>query len=339
MIIAGDIGGTKTHLALFSVDGESYEYHCLGTYPSQEYSDLRTIVLQFINDHKIKKISYACFAVAGPVQKEIVKATNLPWVIDANVLSIACHIPHVYLLNDLEANAYAIDILDEKKIFSLHLGEDKGNRAVCSPGTGLGEAGLYWDGFTHHPFACEGGHTELGPRNELELELVRFLIARFGHSSYERVLSGPGIHNLYNFFKEVKHLEEPKWLQDLMNEGEDPSAVISQMGLEGKSEICTKTLDLFCSLLGAETGNLALKIMATGGVYLGGGIPPKIFNKLKEPCFIQSFIDKGRFKSFLEKIPIKLILDNKAALRGSARYCRLQIDRKESSMQLPIRER
>lgn len=327
MLIAGDIGGTKTNLALFDLEGESFEFSDLSRYPSGDYPNLRDIVLKFIEKTKPKKpIQAACFAIAGPVTGNVCHATNLPWVIDATVLAEAIGIPKVYLINDLVGNAWALDILGDAGHTTIYSGKDPmdGNRAVISPGTGLGEAGLYWDGKRHHPFASEGGHCEFGPRNEVQLDFSRYLVQRFGHASYERILSGPGFVNIYNFFLDVLNREEEAIVKERLQK-EDTAKVITEHALDGSSELCHDVLDLFVSILGSEASNCVLKYMAFGGIYLGGGIPPKILPKLREDSFLKGFFDKGRFKSLLEKVPIHVILDDKAALRGSANYCRSQI--------------
>jgi len=329
MIISGDIGGTKTNLALFKDQEGQYVSIYAATFKSQDYPNLVSIVSEFYEQCKqhidVAQIEAAAFAIAGPVEGDICRATNLPWIVEAKNLAKALHIEQVYLLNDLEANAYALEILPEKSLLALYKPKGKalGNRAVISPGTGLGEAGLYFDGVRHHPFACEGGHCEFGPRNALEIQLSQYLIKTFGHPSYERILSGPGIHNLYIFFRDVVKLEEPKWLADEMTQ-KDPSYVISEHALEGDVEICTKTLDLFVAIFGSEASNCVLKFMATGGLYIGGGISPKILPKLQEAAFLEGFFDKGRFRGIMEKVPITLVIDDKAALLGACHYCRLQ---------------
>lgn len=324
MIIAGDIGGTKTNLALFEEEEGNYDFSHLQTFPSQSYPNLKTIVKEFIQACKSPSTSQtACFAIAGPVVNGVCKTTNLPWVVDTAELSKALNIPHVFLINDLEANAYAIEILPKEKLLTLYPGKGSkiGNRAVVSPGTGLGEAGLYWDGKRHRPFACEGGHCEFGPRDELQIDLCRFLYQKFGHASYERVLSGPGLHNIYLFYEEVMGRHEPDWLATEIQK-EDPSKVITQNALNQKSELCMDALNLFVSILGSEAGNCVLKFMATGGIYLGGGIPPKILPALQEKLFFEGFVDKGRFRPLLEEVPVHVILDDKASLKGAAHYCR-----------------
>ncbi|NGX60981.1 MAG: Glucokinase [Chlamydiae bacterium] len=323
-LLAGDIGGTKTNLALFEEKEGDYTFSEFKSYPSQEYPDLKTIVEEYLISLSSPPIQKACFAIAGPVQEEVCRATNLPWVVDTKVLVSTLHIPHVFLLNDLEANAWALEILPEESLLEIYPGKKRGgNRGVVSPGTGLGEAGLYWDGERHHPFACEGGHCEFGPRDELQLQLSRYLQNRFGHASYERILSGPGLHTLYEFLRDTGKYPEPVWLKEALGE-DDPSKEITIHALNKTSELCVHALDLFANILGSEAGNCALKFMATGGIYLGGGIPPKILPKLREPTFSEGFVDKGRFRDLLEQIPVWVILDEKAALKGAAHFVRVK---------------
>lgn len=326
MILAGDIGGTKTNLAIFDEKEGSYAFQHLMTFPSQNYPDLRSIVIEYMNSCGHSNFQYACFAIAGPVKEGVCKATNLPWIVDSNALSRALKIPNVYLLNDLEANAYAIDILDNENLMELYPGKGNflANRAVVSPGTGLGEAGLYWDGKVHRPFPTEGGHCDFGPRGEVQIDLCRYIYRKFGHASYERVLSGPGLHNIFLFFVEEMGRDVPSWLHDEL-QSDDPAKVITINAFNGKSEVCLDSLRLFAAILGAEASNSVLKFMALGGVYLGGGIPPKILPVLKDPIFYEGFIDKGRFRELLEEVPIKVILDDKASLKGSAHFCRAQL--------------
>jgi glucokinase len=325
VIIAGDIGGTKTNLALFS-EKEGYDPIHFATYPSKNYPDLYTVVSEFISSFKNPyKIEKACFAIAGPIVENVCKTTNLPWIVDGFALSEKLNIPTVYLLNDLEANTWAMDILPAVSLVQLYEGRKPhiGNRAVVSPGTGLGEAATYWDGTRHNPFASEGGHCEFGPRNPLQMDLCRYLYERFGHVSYERILSGPGLYNVYQFYKEILKRPEPSWLAEELKQG-DPARRITQHALAQKAEICVETLNLFVSILGAEAANCALKFMARGGVYLGGGIPPKILPKLKEPFFLEGFFDKGRFRELLERISVQVIIDDKASLKGAAHFCRVE---------------
>lgn len=324
MILAGDIGGTKTNLAVFDADSEQLAMMAEKKFDSQAYVRLEEIVSAFLEMHKLP-VDQACFGIAGPVKEERCVATNLPWEIDARDLEQQFGFKSVKLLNDLEANAYGIAVLaaDDFMILNQGIRNPIGNAAIIAAGTGLGEAGFYWNGRQHHPFACEGGHTDFAPRNELEAELLRFLLKRHKSVSYERVLSGPGLYTIYQFLRDTKRGDEPDWLAEEL-QYKDPSAVISQAALEKRVDLCTRTLELFVSLYGAETGNLALKIMATGGMYIGGGIAPKIIPKLRDGTFMRAFTAKGRMKPLLEAIPVRVILNDQTALLGAAHYVRLQ---------------
>lgn len=326
MILAGDIGGTNTRLAYFETDEAGLTLIEEEIFPSQNYKNLDEIVKIFLTKHNLP-IKRACFGIAGPVKKDCVRTPNLPWIVDGNRIAQRLHLGAVGLINDLEANAFGIGSLGAKDFLTLNEGvsDPGGNAAIISAGTGLGEAGLYWDGTQHHPFASEGGHADFAPRNNVEMELLRFLVKQFVHVSYERVLSGPGLLNIYHFFHLKRKRKAPAWIKDAM-EQRDPSAVISEAAIKGTCEICVQTLDLFVSIFGAEAGNLALKVMARGGIYVGGGIAPKIVPKLKDLMFLHSFKDKGRMKPFLEEIPVRVILNDKAALLGAARYAALQED-------------
>ena len=231
----------------------------------------------------------------------------------------------VGLLNDLEAHAYGIALLAPEDFMTLNQGaaDASGNAAVIAAGTGLGEAGLYWNGQQHLPFAGEGGHTSFAPSDPLQIELLRFLSQEFGHVSWERVLSGPGLYNIYRFLRDTGRGEEPDWLTEKMQQ-HDPSAVISQTALADTSVLCRQALDLFVVLYGAEAGNMALKLMATAGVYVGGGIAPKIIQKLTDSTFMEAFVAKGRLKPLLQAIPVRIIMNDKVALLGAARFATLQ---------------
>lgn len=319
MIIAGDIGGTKTNLALFDKGG----LHHLKSYPSQSYSSLNDIVEEYLHELGDERnlITVGCFAIAGPVIDGVCYATNLPWIIEAKTLSQNCHIPEVFLLNDLEANAYSIEILPQESLVVLHQGGEmnRGNRAMVSPGTGLGEAGLFFDGMHYRPFPTEGGHCDFAPVNELQVELYQYLTKKYEHVSYERILAGPGFINLFNFFVEKMGRKVPVWLLDEMRE-KNHAAVITTNALNGKSALCEEILDLFMEVFGQELGNVALKFMTFGGLYIGGGISPKIADEFKNESFMRGFLNKGRFRPLLEKIPITLVLDDKASLMGAAFY-------------------
>ena len=319
MILAGDVGGTSTRLGFFTIEDLRLNLVLEKGYPSRQHKSLDEIVVEFVSHHKLA-IEYACFGIAGPVQHGRVETPNLPWVVDQKTVANKLQIESAWLINDLLANTYGILMLKGKDFAVLNAGSPDavGNSAVISAGTGLGEAGAYWDGKQYHPFACEGGHADFSPRNELEIDLLRYLFKTFGHASWERVVSGPGLHNIFDFLRDTGRGEAPDWLTAEMKE-KDPSAVISQAALEGKSELCVQALDLFISCFGAEAGNLALKFLATGGVFIGGGIAPKIIQKLSRSTFMDAFADKGRFKHLLQDIPVRVILNDKTALLGAAR--------------------
>jgi glucokinase len=319
MILAGDVGGTNARLAFFDVVDGELRLASSSVYPSREYRSLDEIVLQFIATTKIMP-EKACFGVAGPVRAGRVETSNLPWVIESERLASELKIRSAVLINDLEANAWGIPVLEPDDVACLNQVKTPpvGNQAVIAAGTGLGEAGMYWDGSRHQVFAGEGGHVEFAPRNELEIDLLRYLMTRFGHVSTERVLSGPGLVNIFRFLRDTGHGTEPKWLTEQMQES-DPAAAISRAAMEGSCALCAQSLDMFVSIYGAEAGNLALKTMATGGVFLGGGIAPKILAKLTGPLFMHAFFDKGRMQSLLEAIPVKVIKNDRLALLGAAR--------------------
>ncbi len=319
MILAGDIGGTSSRLACFEVQNGRLLLVTERTYPSRQYQGLDEIALAFASAQP-GKLQSACFGIAGPVRNGRVATPNLAWVVDAQALARELNLPTVTLINDLEANAHGIAALEPEDLVTLNSGapDAQGNAAVISVGTGLGEAGLFWDGKAHHPFACEGGHVDFAPRSDLEIELLRHLHAKFEHVSWERVLSGPGLYTIYQFLRDTGRGKEPASLaQELQTQ--DPSAVISKAGLAGRHELCIKALDLFVSFYGAEAGNLALKVMATGGVYLGGGIAPKILQKLQGPAFMAAFTAKGRMRPLTEAMPVRVILKETTALLGAAR--------------------
>lgn len=318
MILAGDIGGTNTRLALLEMEGKWPRVVEGETFATHGHKTLDEIVQKFLEAHG-GTIRRACFGIAGPVRNRQSQPSNLPWVVDADRLATLFGFDTVTLVNDLEANALGLGALEPKDFAVLNEGsaDAEGNGAIISAGTGLGEAGLHFEGKLRRPFASEGGHADFAPRNELEIELLRHLLGQFEHVSYERVLSGPGLLNIYTFLRDTGRGDEPVWLADEMR-GSDPSAVITRAALAGKSELCMKALDLFVSIYGAEAGNLALKVKATAGVFVGGGIAPRIIAKLKGPVFKDAFTSKGRMKPFLEAIPVRVILNDSAALLGAA---------------------
>jgi glucokinase len=319
MILAGDIGGTNTRLAFFDVQEGKFRLASASIFPSRDYRTLDEIAVKFVATTGIKP-QMACFGIAGPVRGGRVVASNLPWIIEAQKLGDEIHVSHAVLINDLEASAWGVPAMEREDLIVLNPGasDASGNQAVIAAGTGLGEAGMYWDGVQHHVFACEGGHTDFAPRDDLQVELFQYLRAKFGRVSYERVLSGPGLVNIYNFLTETGRGTPSRSLAEDMQQS-DPAAVISRAALKGDCRVAEQALDLFVSVYGAEAGNLALKAMATGGVFIAGGIAPKILPKLTEPPFMKAFLDKGRMRPVLEATPVKIITNDQLNLLGAAR--------------------
>jgi len=325
MILAGEIGATRARLAAFQTEGNKLQCAVEKTYKSQEHRGLSEIMSAFVRTEGIP-VHSACFGVAGPVRAGRSKISNLEWTIDSGELASQLKLPSVGLINDLEAYAYGVDALESKDFVTLSEGAEdaEGNRAVISARTGLGVAGLFWDGFRHHPFACEGGHADFAPKNDVEIELAQYLRKKFEHVSCERILSGPGIKNIYDFLRDSKKADEPAWLGKQMSEAKDPPALISQLALERKAEICEQTLSVFVSVYGSETGNCALNFMATGGVFIGGSIAAKIIPKMQDLVFMKSFLDKGRMRSLLSDMPVKIIVNDDAGIIGAARHTLIQ---------------
>jgi glucokinase len=325
MILAAEIGATRTRLAAFELEGSRLQRVTEKIYMSSDHGGLPEIMRDFIMTEGVP-VQSACFGVAGPVRNGVSKISNLPWTIDSGELARQLKLNSVGLINDLEAYAYGIDALESKDFVTLSEGSEDagGNRAVISARTGLGVAGLYWDGYRHHPFACEGGHADFAPRNDLELELLRYLQKKHGRISCERILSGPGIKNIYDFLKDSGRAEEPAWLREQIEGAHDPPALISQLALEQKADICDQSLTIFVGVYGAETGNCALNFMSTGGIFIGGSIAAKIVPKMKSPLFLESFLDKGRMKPLLEAMPVRIVLNDDSGLIGAARYSLIQ---------------
>ena len=319
MILAGDIGGTHARLAFFDASNGRLKLVSEAVFHSREYPGLEQIVSTFVRQGSAP-VDAACFGVAGPVRNGRAQISNLPWAVESTRLAGELNVGPTFLINDLEATAWGIGALQAVDLITLNPGSSDpcGNRAVIAAGTGLGQAGMYWDGSQHRAFACEGGHTDFGPRGDLQIELLRFLAAKFDRVSYERVLSGPGLVNIYQFLRDTGRGQEPKWLAENMASG-DPAAAISKAALEGKSSLCEQALDIFVSIYGAETGNLALKILATGGVFLTGGIAPKILPKLTGTTFLDAFLDKGRMRPLMQSMPVQVIVNENTGLLGAAR--------------------
>jgi glucokinase len=345
MILAGDIGGTKTNLALFEWKTERVEPMRLVTFHSTDYTSLEEMLAEFlvppkpstpIDDLKqVKdesevspaepkpqepvKIDAACFGVAGPVIENHSHTTNLPWIIDGAALAARFDIPHVRLLNDLEAMAHGILLLRPDELVTLNAGTPPRHKqaiALIAAGTGLGESILFWDGSKYQPMPSEGGHADFAPNSDNEIELLRHVRSQYLHVSYERVLSGPGLHAIYEYLRDTKK-NEPTWLAEKIKAG-DPAAEIAAAGLKGQAEIAEQALDLFASIYGAEAGNLALKAMAVNGLYLGGGAAPKLLSKMKDGTFMKAFINKGRYKRLMSSIPVHIVMNQKTALLGAA---------------------
>lgn len=336
MYIVGDIGATKTNIVVVDSFHGKFKPIFEQSYVSKNYDSLRTIVKKIIEEDINKSsvhIQGACFGVAGPVKNGKCEATNLPWIIDSKKIAevVGIKAEDVHLLNDLEAAAYGIDLIEEKDIYVLNKGnpQKNGTRCLISAGTGLGESIIIWDGKKYKPIPTEGGHTDFAPRSKIEIDLLSYLMNKYGRVSYERILSGPGLLNVYNFFRETQYDEAPVWLLERFK-NEDPSAVISELGMEKKDECCEKSIELFVSVYGAEAGNLALKSLATGGVYIGGGIAPKILGKIKEGAFMQSFTNKGRLSVMVAQMPVKVLLNSKLPLFGCVNY--LDMKHKELSL-------
>lgn len=321
MYLAGDIGGTKTSLALFDPENGPEKPFYEATFPSSRYPSLEAVVRDFLGQAHARA-TCAAFGVAGPVVNGRSEITNLPWVMDEENLQASLDLEFASLLNDLAAVATAVPHLNSGDLFTIQDGKpvEGGSIAVIAPGTGLGEAYLTWDGVRYLPFASEGGHTDFGPTTPLESGLLRYLQERFGHVSYERIASGSGIPNIYNYLKQVGYAQEPGWVADQIAAAPDPAPVIvaAALNTERPCDLCRTTLETFVSVLGAETGNLALKVLATGGIYLGGGIPPRIMPALTSGAFLQAYLNKGRFADLLADFPLHVIMDPRVGLRGAA---------------------
>jgi len=345
MILAGDIGGTKTNLALYEWTDERVEPVRLDSFHSADYKSLEEILIEFLTppttpmqsedvdvaspqDEKEEKesgtpkpgiLAAACFGVAGPVIDNRCHTTNLPWIVDGPMIGKQFGIPRVRLLNDMEAMAHGILLLRPDELEVLNTGTPPRKRqavALIAAGTGLGEAILFWNGTSYRPMPSEGGHTDFAPNNDHEIDLLRYLRSQYLHVSYERVLSGPGLQAIYEFLRDSKK-NEPTWLAERVKVG-NTAAVIAEAGLKGEAEIAKQTLDLFASIYGAEAGNLALKVMSLDGVYVGGGIAPKLIAKLKDGTFMKSFTNKGRYKRLLTSMPVKVVMNQQTALIGAA---------------------
>ncbi len=319
LLLAGDIGGTKANLALFRKTPDGLELVKNKRYPSADYDGLNPIVAKFLAK-ETERVHGACFGVPGVVRNNRVQPANLKWEVDGASLAEDLRTNCVTLINDLAANAAGISELAESDFETLQEGITGavGNRCIISPGTGLGEAGLFWDGSRHRPWASEGGHADFAPRSEIEIELLSHLQSRFGHVSIERVASGQGLSNIYAFLRDTGHGKEKSEITESMKTG-DPGQIIATAAEKGTCKMCAQAVEIFANCLANEAANLALKTMATGGVFFGGGIPAKLLWKLHGSAFIDDFNAKGRFEALMESMPVRVILNDQAALLGAAR--------------------
>ncbi len=317
-ILAGDIGGTKTALGLFARGKRRPLLRDFEIFNSRAFNNLEAILQKFIT-HREKLIKKACFGIAGPVIKGRCRTTNLAWEVTENRIKKRFRWDDVRLINDLEAMAIGIPLLNKQDVYTLTSIRmpKRQNIGLLAPGTGLGESLLAYQNGRYFAIPSEGGHVDFAPNNELEMQLWRYMHMIFGHVSVERVLSGLGLVNIYSFFRDNSSNKEPAWLAKLFKE-QDASKVIAEAAINKKNSECVNALNMFVSIMGSVAGNLALTGMTTSGIYLGGGIPPKILPKLKEDIFINAFIDKGRFRTILESIPVFVILNDKIPLLGAA---------------------
>lgn len=317
MILAGDIGGTKTNLGLFDIVDGTMTLRREQSYPSRNYPGLESIIDEFTSGAGV--VTAACVGVAGPVIEGRSTTTNLPWHVDSQSLASLLKLHSVALINDLEATAHGIAELKPDEFVNLNEGTaEPGNAALIAAGTGLGTASLFWDGRELMPSASEGGHVDFAPRNQIEIQLLQDQLTRHRHVSVERVLSGPGLFVIYEFLRDINYARESSAVAERFK-GRDPSSVVANAALAGECELCVKALDMFAGIYGAVAGNIALQLKATAGVYVGGGIAPKIIEKLRDGTFMKAFIAKGRLSSLLEAIPVRVIMNDKTALLGAAR--------------------
>lgn len=319
MLLAGDVGGTKTNLALYSTDGDLVP-EVQKTFASASYPSLEAVAKEFLVETGAT-VERAVVGVAGPVVEGKCAATNLPWTMDEGVLKRELGLVEAKLLNDLEATAYGVPHLEAEDLFVLNDAPARsGTKAVIAPGTGLGEAILFFKDGRYHVLPSEGGHVDFGPNSLFEIELLRYLMGKFAHVSYERVCSGLGLPFIYEYLRDNRYAPEVPGVAQALREAEDSTPVLVRAAMSGECELCIAALNTFVSVLGAEAGNLALKVMATGGIYVGGGIPPRILPKLRDGTFMAAFVNKGRFADTLSHVPVYVVLNPKTALLGAAWY-------------------
>lgn len=319
-VLAGDIGGTKTHLALYRATADEMQPLHDRKFKSTAYDSLQDIISEFLNDQPELTPDRISVGVAGPVLDGVVELTNLNWTLSVEDLRNQNGVKDIRLINDLEATAYGLAALQPSDFFTLHEGHSpaRGNMAIMAPGTGLGEAGLFWNGTSYYPFPTEGGHCDFAPRTAFDFELSQYLLDESSVVSWEKVVAGPGIYDIYKFLRDVKKMEEPQWLTDGWTTEAHPSARISTTAAENGADICVQTMQHYVRYLGHEAANLVMKMKATGGLFLGGGIPPKISGLLQRENFISHYMDSDRMQHLLQTVPIRIINNDKAGLLGAA---------------------
>jgi glucokinase len=321
IVLGGDAGGTKVNLAIFEATATDVKMIKSSTYHSGSFPSVNKILQQFIQENPDYKPQKICLGVAGPVFEGRVTVTNLPWYVDANEIAAATGISQVILLNDLEATAYGVAGLEENDFSILHAGdpEEGGNISILAPGTGLGEAGLFWDGQFHHPFATEGGHCDFSCRNESDLQLHDYMLKKYKVVSWESIIAGPGIYSIFQFLCEIKKRTVSVAIEDKIKTS-DPSAVVSEAAIEESDPVCVEAMRIFVRNLARECCNLILKMKSTGGLLLAGGVPPKIISLLQDPYFYDNLLDCDRMQDLVKKVPVKLILNDKAPMIGAGWY-------------------
>jgi glucokinase len=317
-VVAGDIGGTSARLALYDVSGQMPRLIARRTYASRDHAGVEPVLVAFMAEAGMRPDAIA-LGVAGPVREGVCRTTNLPWVIAVDAVSAATGVQRVRLINDLEAAAWGVDTVEDDQRVVLHAGSTgvRANQSVIAAGTGFGEAGRVWTGDRYLPFASEGGHADFAPTDEIGYAFHRWMAQRHGHVSWDRVVSGSGLVSLHDFLRDRTGGRAPDWLAHDLASG-DPAAAIARAGLERTDAVCDEALGRFVRLFGAEAGNHALKLMALGGVYITGGIAPKILPRLKEGAFVEAFLDKGRMRPVVADMPVTVILDGDVALKGAA---------------------
>lgn len=322
IVLAGDLGGTKTNLCFFRATDDKLEALESKKYPSDDFPSCIDVLKQFLADTQQSKVDRICLGVAGPVLNGKVELTNIGWSLDTEEMKTALNVEKAALINDLEATAYGLAGLGPEDFITIHPGKlaGNGNMAIIAPGTGLGEGGLYWSGQHHFPFPTEGGHTGFSPRTETDIALLKALQEKYGVVSYEKVVSGPAILDMYTFLRDTQQYNEPEWLTKAISDPEEAPAAISKAAIEEKDALCAETMDYFVRYLAHESANLVMKIKATGGLFLGGGIPPKIAPLLQAKSFYEHYLDCDRMQHLLETVPIRIIKNDKTGLIGAAYY-------------------